>query len=235
VPEHRRYGDGLIDQLVADAHWQMRAGWGGTKDGAPHLMYHLVVGADGQAYLTADIVEMLWHCAHADGNTNGLALHYALGEGQEPTAPQLRTGIWLTDVITQRAGIPRSRVLGHLEWKHATACPGPALMRDLLAWRANAAPAIRPTPTPAGLRRFKINPLLTAPALVRQAPRRFWPNGQPVPVAGRMKPGTVLFVDVVKTDGEAVDGNPNWIHMARVVNEQADLGFVSETLGSWLD
>lgn len=236
VPEYRRWGDGLIEQLIGDANWQMRKGWGGTVNGAPHLMYHLVVGADGQAYLTADITEMLWHCAHADGNTNGLSLHFALGQGQEPTAPQLRTGLWLTDVITARAGLPRSRVLGHLEWKHATACPGPTLMLPLINWRAGVAPTIVPTVMPH-LRRFRINPDLGAPARIRQAPRTHWDDGREVVVAGRMKPGTILFVDVVKTDGEAVGptANKNWVHMARVPNEQADLGFVSETLGTWLD
>ena len=236
VPEYRRWGDGLIEQLINDANWQMRAGWGGTINGAPHLMYHIVVGADGQAYLTADITEMLWHCAHADGNTNGLSLHFALGQGQEPTAAQLRTGLWLTDVLVARAGLPRSRVLGHLEWKHATACPGPILMRELLAWRM-VAPTIVPTILPPHVRRFQINPDLGVPARVRQAPRTRWDDGNEVVVAGRMKPGTILFVDVVKDDGEPIGptANKNWIHMARVPNEQADLGFVSETLGTWLD
>jgi hypothetical protein len=35
----------------------MRPGWGGTKDGAPHLMYHLVIASDGRVYQTADMAK----------------------------------------------------------------------------------------------------------------------------------------------------------------------------------
>src|SRR3712207_957368 len=74
VPEARQRGTGLLYQLRdIDAPWQMRPGWGGTKDGAPHLMYHLVVDADGQIYQTSDLNEILWHCAHGDGNLKGFA------------------------------------------------------------------------------------------------------------------------------------------------------------------
>lgn len=230
VPPERQYGPGLIAQLRADAEWQMRAGWGGTKDGAPHLMYHITVDAKGTIYLTADILEILWHCAHADGNGNGLALHFPLGSKQEPTRSQLAAGIRVSDAIRARYKIDIRRVVGHIEWKHATACPGPALMRELAAYRDGRAPTIAPTPTPAGLRRFQIKPDLGTNAKVRQAPRKHWPDGTEVKVAGRLKPGTIIFVDVVKTDGEAVEGDTRWVHMAKVPHEQADLGFLSMTL-----
>lgn len=229
VPADRQHGAGLLAQLKADAEWQMRAGWGGTKDGAPHLMYHLIVDVLGNIYQTADLSEVLWHCAHQDGNGRGLALHFPLGEGQQPTPAQLGAAFRVSDAIRVRYGIDVRRVVGHLEWKHATLCPGPTMMRHLTTYRSGAVPILTPTPTPAGLRRFQVLTTLELPARVRQAPRTHWEDGREVPVAGRMKPGTILYVDAI-VDGEVVDGAKGWIHMAKVEHEQADLGFISTTL-----
>jgi len=228
VPPERQYGDGLVAQLIADSNWQMRPGWGGTVGGAPHIMYLLVFAADGQIYQVAGLDEILWHCAHAQGNSEGLAYHFPLGGKQEPTAAQLAAAFRATDAARAAYGIPLDRVVGHLEWKHATACPGVSLMQHLIAYRAGREPAVAPTPTPAGLRRFQIRPNLGAPARVRQGPATTYP------IAGRMKPSTVLFIDAVKVDENGDPNNPTWVHMARVENEQADLGFVSERLGVWL-
>lgn len=228
VPPMRQRGPGLLDQLQIDSQWQMRPGWGGTVAGAPHLMYHLVVASDGTVYQTAGLDEVLWHCAHQDGNARGLALHFPIGNGQVPTIMQLLAAVRATDLLRSHFRIPLARTFGHLEWKHATRCPGPALMGRLMAYRAHIPPVVVPTPTPAGLRRWQIRPDLTSNVNVRQGP------GVGFPVAGRMKPGTVLFVDVVK-DAEPMDAaHPRWVHMARVANEQADLGFVAAELGAFL-
>jgi N-acetylmuramoyl-L-alanine amidase len=227
APEKQR-GLGLVHQLQADAAWQMRPGWGGTVNGAPHLMYLLVFADDGTIYQTAGLDEILWHCAHADGNGRGLSLHFPLGEAQAPTIRQLLAATRATDLLRSAYRIPLARTLGHIEWKHATACPGPALMGRLMAYRASIPPVVAPTPTPAGLRRWQIRPDLTDNINVRQGP------GVGFKVAGRMKPGTILFVDVEK-DAEPVDAaHPRWVHMARVPNEQADLGFVAAELGAFL-
>jgi len=230
VEERKQYGAGLIDQLIADANWQMRAGWGGTKDGAPHLMYHLVVDAKGTIYQAADLFEILWHCAHADGNGRGLALHFPLGGGQAPTSAQLYSAEKATDLLRSAFSIPTNRVLGHLEWKHATACPGEHLMHALTMYRAGVEPYRQPTLPPPHIRLWKINPLYTDPILVRTAPRR----DELGKIAGRFKPGTVCYVDVVK-DSEIHDPqHPRWVHLARIPNEQADLGFIAEDLGVYL-
>lgn len=226
VAPERQSGAGLIAQLIADARHQMRAGWGGTINGAPQLMYHFVIDALGTIYLTADIFAILWHCAHADGNGQGLALHFPLGGDQQPTALQLTTAIRLTDALRLRCSISRERVLGHLEWKHATACPGAHLMQSLRAYRGGQSPTVQPTPVPANLRRFLLT--CAGKANVRQGP------GTSFPIAGTLKSGTVVYVDVTKLNGGPVDGNRTWVHMARVPHEQADLGFLSETLGRWL-
>lgn len=227
VPVDRQIGAGLITQLQADAAWQMRPGWGGTIDGADGLMYHLVFAADGVVYQTRDLDDLLWHCAHQDGNAHGLALHVPIGIGQWPTIDQLASLFRVSNQLRARYSIPLDRVLGHLEWKHATACPGPQLMQHLASYRAHLPPWVAPTPTPPGLRRWRITDTLGVPARVRQGP------GTRFPIAGRLKPGTEIFVDVVKT-GEAVEGNTAWVHMARVAHEQADLGFLSATLGDWV-
>lgn len=228
VAPAQQHGAGLIAQLIADSNWQMRASWGGTKDGAPHLMYHLVFDADGTIYQTAGEQELLWHCAHADGNDHGFAWHLPIGEGQEPTPQQLASLFRASDLSRARYGFGFERVVGHLEWKHATACPGPRVMAHLNAYRAHQAPIIVPTPTPAGMRRFKLQ--AADKVNVRQGPALTFP------IAGTLKGGTIVFVDVVKTDGGYVGSkaNPNWVHMAKVGNEQADLGFISETLGVWV-
>jgi len=234
VAPERQYGAGLVAQLNGDAAWQMRRGWGGTKDGAPHLMYHLVVASDGRVYQTADIAEILWHCAHQDGNAHGLALHFPLGEGQQPSQAQMVSAIRVSEALRARYGIPLNRVLGHREWKHATLCPGESLMAHLVDYRQHLAPNVVATPTPAGLKRFKLT--CDGKANVRQAPRTRWLDGSQVGVAGTLKSGTIVYVDVIKTDGERIGptANPNWIHMASVPHEQADLGFISATLGVWL-
>jgi hypothetical protein len=228
VPAGRQSGAGLIGQLIADSDWQMRPGWGGTVAGAPHLMYLLVFDALGRIYQTADEREILWHCAHQDGNGRGLALHLPIGEGQEPTLPQLAALVRATDLLRDHYRIPLARTVGHLEWKHATACPGPVLMAELERYRTGVPPLAPPTPTPAGLRRFQLRTDLTTNVNVRQGP------GVNFPVAGRMKPGTILFVDVVKASEPLDAAHPLWVHMARVPNEQADLGFVATELGVWL-
>lgn len=232
VPIECQRGPGLIAQLRADAEWQMRSGWGGTVNGADGLMYHLAVGSDGTIYQTRDLAALLWHCAHQDGNSSGLALHFPLGSGQRPTPVQLASAIRVCDVLRAHYQIALTRVVGHLEWKHATACPGPTLMQTLTAYRTGLPASIAATALTAGLRRWRIDENLKAPALVRQKPARSEADGQMVPIAGRLKPGTVITVDVVK-EGQAVDGNTQWMHMARVPHEQADLGFVSATLGTW--
>jgi len=228
VPESRQFGDGLIDQLIADAHWQMRPGWGGTVHGADGLMYHLVVAADGALYQTRDIFAALWHAAHQDANSRGLALHFPLGQGQHPTPKQLYAAERASDLLRSAFAIPLNRTLGHLEWRHMTACPGPDLMQCLIAYRAGAQPIAPATPTPAGLRRWQINPLYDQPIRIHTAPRL------DSPIAGRFKPGTICYVDVVKPSEVPDPAHPRWVHLAHVAHEQADLGFIAEDLGVYL-
>lgn len=225
VAPHRQQDGGLLTQLVIDTRFQMKAGWGGTKNGADGLQYHFVVDSEGVVYQTRDMDAMLWHCGHAEGNGQGLAIHFPRGKRVDGvheglTLPQWNSARALTDALCTAYGLGRSRVLGHLEWKHMTECPGRTIMGQLEGYRGGRVAQPAPTEVP-GLAVYELR--ATATVLVRQGP------GRSFPVAGRLKPGTRIWVDVVKT-GEAVDGNTDWVHMARVPNEQADLGFISGTI-----
>ena len=233
VPADRQFGDGLLAQLIGDARYQMRPGWGGTVNGADGLMYHLVVAADGTVYQTRDLEALLWHCAHADGNAKGLALHFPLGTGQAPTPAQLGSATRITTALCARYGIPLNRVLGHLEWRHMTACPGYILQGHIQSFRAGARPYIVPTVVPAGIRRWRIRADLGDVARVRQKPARFEANGLEVPIAARLKPDTLVYVDAIK-QGETIEGKSDWVHMAKIVHEQADLVFLWAGLGTWV-
>lgn len=221
VPTARQYGQGLIEQLRIDAAWQMRAGWGGTKGGAPGLMYALVFDALGNVYQTQPLDDILWHCANEDGNSHGLALHVPVGGSQVPSDACLTALKRTTSLLCSYYKIPKNRVLGHKEVKPTTACPGVSLMNNLRAWRMGMGPIVKPTPTPIGLRRFVVREDLTMNVNVRQGP------GVRFPVAGRYKPGSTVFVDTINQAEPPNADNPQWAHMARVGNEQADLGFIA--------
>ena len=211
VSPSKQTGEGLISQLIIDANWQMQPGWGGSTNGADGLMYHLVVAADGTIYQTRDLDSMLWHCGHQDGNTNGLALHLPLGDNQDATDVQWKAVLFALDTLRAAYNISFDRVVGHLEWKHATQCPGPNLMPRVQTYRSWAASNVQPTPIPANIGKFLV---ISPDALnVRQGP------GMEFPIAGTLKPGSLVYVDLIKSNG--------WAHMARIPNEQADLGFVA--------
>ncbi len=225
----RQSGEGLIEQLITDSDWQMRPGWGGTKQGAPHLMYHIVIDSAGTIYLCCDLDELLWHCAHADGNAGGIAIHCPVGKypdgSEQALSDAQRTAlIRVTQVLREDYSIPLQRVLGHLEWKHATACPGTGMMAWLNRYRAGVLPDVTATVVQPGLRRFQVKPELTLPVRVRQDYQH-----RESPIAGRLKPGTFIYVDTINV-GADVDGDRRWVHMAHVAHEQADLGFISMTL-----
>lgn len=229
----RQSGVGLISQLTADAVWQMRPGWGGTHDGADGLQYHFVVDGLGTIYQARDIDAILWHCAHQDGNGRGLSVHLPLGGSQDATPRQWARVVALLDALRAAYHIPAQRVVGHLEWKHATACPG-RLMPRVAQYRDDNPAVVAPTPTPPGLVRMRVLPELKASVNIRQGP------GRSFAVAGSYKPGTIIYVDPpadasnaidhIWHKGEPVNGDPRWAHLARVPHEQADLGFISATL-----
>lgn len=221
VAENRRRGEGALAQLKADLEWQTRDDWPGAKGGADGLQYHRAIDADGVIWVCRDERAKLWHCGHAEGNRESLSLHLLVGRGQEVTAAQWSSTVWQLEAWRGQYGIPLARVLGHQEWA-SSECPGPEVMQRLRLYRAGAPPAA-PRPTlPAGLRRFTVVLPPEARATVRQGPSRAFA------IAGNLKPGARILVDALLPDelGELIGGARQWAHMARVPDQQADLGFV---------
>lgn len=212
-PAHQS-GDGLIAQLIVDAQWQMRPGGLGAPSGGDGLQYHLVIAADGRVYQARDLDALLWHCGHADGNTNGLAVHLPLGDSQMPSDVQWQATLKTIEILRRTCTISIPRVLGHLEWKHATACPGPNIMQRIVAYRQGQSGIVTPTGG-MGLSRYQVVEMDDT-LNIREG------RGVNYPIAlggtAKLKPGQVIWID---------DVTGGWAHMALVPNEQADLGFVS--------
>lgn len=200
---------------------------------------HYLVGKGGEIIEILPPILRAWHAgsalaAYLNSRSIGVEAHHAIGEAWTPA--QRAALRWLCrDELMPRYGIAASRVDTH----RAVALPqgrkvDPSdwIDHDFYAWRATLG---APAPVPAGLRRFQIRPGLTTFARVRQAPSTHWPaNGKAVPISMRLPPGAVIYVDVVKDDGEPIDGNPRWVHLAEVPGIQDDAGFVAEALGVWL-
>lgn len=135
VAAHRLSGNGVIGQLHIDCGWQMRPGWAGVPTGADGLQYHYAIGGDGVVYRTRDDDAVLWHCAHEVGNAQSISVHVPIGGDQRPTAEQIASLYWLTDLLIDRYGMDnRDSARGHHEWSRS-ACPGPHLKRLLRQYR----------------------------------------------------------------------------------------------------
>jgi hypothetical protein len=200
---------------------------------------HYLVGKRGEIIELLDPALRAWHAgmalaAYLNSRSIGVEAHHALGEAWTPAQRDALT--WLCrDELMPRYRIPTSRVDTH----RAVALPkgrkvDPSDWADVefYAWRDSLGQ--RP-PVPTGLRTFQIRPDLGAFARVRQAWWTHWPaNGKEVPISMRLAPGTIVYVDVVKTDGTPINDNRNWVHMAEVPGLQDDAGFVAEALGVWL-
>lgn len=210
VADRSRAGE--LAQLVADARWQMRPGWGGSWRGGDGLQYHFAVLSDGTIGQTRDLAAELWHCANETGNESSLAIHLPLGGAQDATAAQWAAFCALADALIvdfDLGGRSRRAVLGHREWprldgKPQSACPGPVLMRRLDVWRVG---------NPGELR-YRVRAGIDF-AAVREAPR----VRAPIALQGTAKlgPGTVVLTDELRL---------GWVHLSRENPAGGALGFV---------
>lgn len=221
VAEQRRSGPGAIEQLKIDLDWQTNPNWPGAKGGADGLQYHYAIAADGQIFQCRDDADKLWHCGHAVGNNESLSLHFLLGRGQELTGEQWAAGLDLIERLRRVYDLPRVNVRGHAEWR-TSECPGPDVRQHLADYRRSTPP---PPPAITDLRRFVVGHRQWGGewrATVRQGPSRAYP------VAGHLKTGAEVFIDVVLPDelSQTIAGADQWAHMARVADAQPDLGFI---------
>ncbi len=135
IPDQRRAGEGVLEQLHIDCDWQMRPEWNPPTSGADGLQYHYVVDAEGKVYQTRDTEAILWHCKHNEGNAHSIAVHLPLGGNQDATLTQWAATEALCDaLLSQFTMSGRAAVKGHYEWSQS-ACPGPHIKRRLLAYR----------------------------------------------------------------------------------------------------
>lgn len=189
-----------VTQLVIDAEYHMRPGWAGTVNGADGLMYHYAVGQSGIIYQCRKFWEMLWHTGDADGNKGSLGVHCILGKGQKPTNAMLESLGQLVLYLTKVSGLAPHAVLGHKEWPEAlTACPGPDLMRWIMAYRSDR-----------GQLSFDPGPIkiVTANnANIREMPHRR------AKILTKVKTGPLLLSSL-ELKAEIVNGNPFWFKLA---------------------
>jgi len=125
--------DDTLAVLQAEARYHVQKNWARAGDAPVYgdgLMYHVAIGADGNAYLCRDLDAVLWHCGVTHWNRVALSVHVPIGGDQRATAPQRET---LTAVVNNwRAcsGTPPEQVWGHRELS-PTSCPG-TLMEDFI-------------------------------------------------------------------------------------------------------
>lgn len=224
-PAVANFGDpeAELRQLAGDARWQMRPGGLGAANGGDGLQYHFAILSDGRIFQCRDIETTLWHCRNDEGNTWSISTHLVLGGTQEPTAAQ-----W--DAFTQFAEAliadyrmnGRKAVRGHREWS-TTACPGPAIWRRLVDWRAQTAGQPTPAkPEAPGLRYYRT----IAEANVREGPSTRYPialDGKAV-----LPAGTIYEADAV-TWGDPAGSDRQWLHAI------PGIGFIHNSLLQRID
>lgn len=187
--------DAEIRHLQAIAQYHVGKIWGYAQ-GIPiyghGIMYHYAVGATGTIYWLRNLSDILWHCGHGTGNTTTVAVHTPIGGKQHPTDKQWNAKVMLFEALADDRGFNvKSNTKGHKEWGQSE-CPGPVLMPMLDAWRKE--PVIKRY-------RIKFND-----ANCRQGP------GLNFPIAATFHAGHEF--DGKRILGQAINGNPWWIHRA---------------------
>lgn len=213
VSTTKQSGEGLFNQLVIDANYQMQPGGVGSPDGAPHIMYHYAVAADGQIYKLCNPLEILWHSGDSDGNAHSLAVHLPLGGSQDATKAQWDSTVKIINALrTDWKITDTSRIKGHKEWpQSSTACPGTLILPRIVSYRYGE------THT-GGVGKIRTDVAL---ANIREGPSTAFP----VALGGKavMYPGDTLVYDVI-IQGQSIGGDDRWFHRTD------QLGFVSGTL-----
>lgn len=209
VSSPNQYGQGLLNQLIIDANYQMQPGALNAPDGGDGLQYHAVVASDGKIYQTRDWNAFLWHSGDSDGNAHSLSLHLPLGGSQDATTVQWNSMLNLIKALRADWKITNtSRIKGHKEWSQSsTVCPGTLILPRVIAYRNG-------TVHQGGVTHISKD---VAAGNIRQGP------GTTFPIAGTMYPGdTVVYDAIIK--GQSIGGDDRWLHLS------SGLGFLSATL-----
>jgi len=212
VATSNQSGSGLLNQMIADAQWQMRPGGLGSADGGDGIQYHYVIANDGLIYQLRDATAKLWHCGDSDGNAHSLSLHLPLGGSQNTTAVQWSATLNLIKALMTDWNVKNARVLGHLEWpQSSTICPGPIILPKLKAWRNDQE-------SQGGVTHIIKD---VAAANIREGPGTTFP----VALGGKavMFPGDTLVYDAI-IKGQTIGGDNRWLHLS------SSIGFVHVSL-----
>ena len=116
-------------QVVRNALYHTQRDWGGGARG-DGLMYHVVVGPNGELWQCRDLDALLWHCGSWPENAWFLSVQVPIGGDQRATPAQLAALRTFVSRFCAALGIPASQVYGHQEIS-PTSCPG-TLMQDFV-------------------------------------------------------------------------------------------------------
>lgn len=189
-------------QIISDARYQMRPGALGAASGGDGIQYHGGTFSDGTSYLFRDIEDILWHCRNYEGNQLSISWHMPLGDGQQPTDPQIRGFYDVIDAFRRQfPTIAVTNVKGHKEWS-STSCPG-SIMQHIVSYRDTH---VAPKPVVYFKTLYNAN-CRTAPDV-----------GSPVAVVNGVKvvtqAGTVFAIDAIIENGKLYNGDPTYVHRA---------------------
>ena len=139
------------------------------------------------------------------------------GHWTEPWTPEMYQATvdvlcWIGEVKQVPIWLPGQNLIGHCDISPVDRphCPGPHCDFAALAAAASA---------PAELHYVVVVDVVN----IRQGP------GRNFPIAGQIRRGDVIVADKIIA-GEAINGNPNWVHIGPKDPTRANLGFASMAL-----
>lgn len=119
--------DATVEYLKTLAQGHINRDWGGGQHGA-YIMYHEVIGQNGDSYICHDYEDVVWHCGNEYGNQTSRAILVLCSQATPPTQAQIMA-------IRKRTSDFKAPVKGHRDWS-ATECPGAVVYQTVQDLRA---------------------------------------------------------------------------------------------------
>jgi N-acetyl-anhydromuramyl-L-alanine amidase AmpD len=95
------------------------------KDPWPGMGYHFFIYPDGRIARTQPLGAIVYHVAHHNASSVGIALAGSFLNGRLPTPEQIRSAAHLVAWLLQELELPLEQVWGHQEFEgNSTVCPG---------------------------------------------------------------------------------------------------------------